>query len=204
MSPADQLISITLVLTAVCFLSSVAQRVTCTLENTGATYQDPNTPCSKDYEVCHSFLWRDNVCVTGHFNATIGRCQRNFGGSGCNIDDKAVYFPNKGRKRRDVSVSESSESSEHVHRSKRQSTDCSTAPAFPCPSNVKEIVVYPNFDFLGCTDFYLCLEGELKKFDCPTRNNLRFFYNPRTKSCEEYPGLTNTCVWRDVADYSPL
>jgi len=201
MASVNQVICTAVVLCALCVVGSNGQgggqttRGDCGNLQFGNWYQDQSTPCSKEYEVCRSFVWRKLKCVLGHFNFTTGQCQRFPGSSNCPNNDNS-NFPMNTRKRRDAS-----ELSTLSHRSKRQATDCSSTDKYWCPNNVDQVVVYPDFDNLSCTTYYLCYQGQLSLGNC-TGNYI--FYNPRLMSCEEYPALTNTCVWREWADNSPF
>lgn len=199
MASLNQMIYTTALLCALCVVCTNSQGLTtrddCNSNLFGRWYQDPSTPCSKEYEVCRSFVWRKMRCVVGHFNFTTGFCQRFTGSSGCSINDNQDYFPNQRRKR------DAAELSAVSHRYKRQATDCSSTDKYWCPSNVDQVVVYPDFDNLSCTTYYVCYKGQLQSASC---SGSYIFYNPRLLSCEEYPALSNTCVWREYADNSPF
>lgn len=203
----QKVFDVLVVLFAVCVAYSVSQRVksNCPADDFGKWWQDESTPCSKEYEVCRSFVWRKSVCILGHFNYTTGRCQTFNDGSGCTQTDNSDIFPNvnvNGRRKRDVSaLSENSEATEVEHRYKRQADNCANEPKYPCPDQITRVIIYPDWDDSSCTNYYVCLKGQLKKLKCPQDID---FYNPRLQSCEEYPGLSNTCVWRFYANYAPF
>jgi len=131
--------------------------------------------CNKEYSVCRSFSWRNAVCVVGHFNVTLGRCEKFT--TTCINADSDLYFPNG------------------------QEAATAGCADYNCPTSIRHVLVYPNWANTNCNTFNVCWRGTLKTQNCPTGYT---YYNPRLLSCEQYPALTNTCVWRQFADYAPF
>jgi len=161
----------------------------CDSSTNGQWYQEDGDVCTAKYEVCRSFAWRFAYCVVGHFNRTTGRCQVFPEGGGCTNTDVSKY----------ASIFASSANT--------PSSDCSEF--YTCPNNVNQPFAFPHWSNTFCKEFIVCYQGQMRKVDCQTNSprgsgTQEQYYNPRLMSCEAYPALSNTCVWRDWASYTPF
>lgn len=186
---------ITVCVVASFFAASVSAQDPCTANEAGTWRQLNQLPCSKNYEVCRTNYWRTCSCVLGSFNLQNGKCDR-FSSVCPDIEVQTYGFTNTptfGRKKRSAS---NATTSVILERTKRQTVTC--PQVYDCPTTVTKVIVYPDWEQSNCNTFNLCYRGELKKSNC----NENFYYNPRLLSCEQYPALSNACVWRQFADYS--
>lgn len=185
---------ITVCVVASFFAATVLAQDPCTAGEAGTARQVNELACSKNYEVCRTNYWRTCSCVLGSFNLQEGKCDRF--PSNCPDTEVQTYYPEtlNGRKKRSAENNVTSVILES--RTKRQAVSCPSV--YDCPSNINKVIVYPDWEQSSCNTFNLCYRGQLKKSNC----NENFYYNPRLLSCEQYPALTNACVWRQFADYS--
>lgn len=180
-----------LALVALCCISAVAGQTkpACDSTTNGQWYQENGDVCTPKYEVCRSFSWRFAHCVVGHFNSTTGRCQVFSEGGPCQNNDVAKYAPIF------ASVANT------------PSSDCTEF--YTCPNNVNQPFAFPHWSNTFCKEYMICYQGQVRKVDCQTNSprgtvSQEQYYNPRLMSCEAYPALSNTCVWRDWASYAPF